>query len=205
MRLSRLTTFSTSASGGGVGCGAGYGAGLLTGSSIPEGVLRENRAGVGAVSVRVAAGGATLTVSAAMVSFAGMHSLIITLALHVSFFGNILNNVETAFRHYGYLIIFFPILGESAAIPLPGETVLLAGGLAAARGILSLPLVILVGASAAILGDNLGYLVGRRGGRPLLLRYGQILHVKDRQIAILDSFFARHGPKTVFFGRWVIF
>jgi membrane protein DedA with SNARE-associated domain len=65
--------------------------------------------------------------------------------------------------------------------------------------------VILVGASAAILGDNLGYLVGRRGGRPLLLRYGQILHVKDRQIAILDSFFARHGPKTVFFGRWVIF
>lgn len=161
---------------------------------------------------RVAVGGATLpaavatlTAAAAMVSFAGMHSLIITLALHVSFFGNILNNVETAFRHYGYLIIFFPILGESAGIPLPGETVLLAGGLAAARGILSLPLVILVGASAAILGDNLGYLVGRRGGRPLLLRYGQILHVKDRQIAILDSFFARHGPKTVFFGRWVIF
>jgi membrane protein DedA with SNARE-associated domain len=140
-----------------------------------------------------------------MVSFAGMHSLILTLAPHVSFFSNIFNNVETAFRHYGYLIIFLPILGESAGIPLPGETVLLAGGLAASRGILSLPLVILVGASAAIIGDNLGYLVGRRGGRPLLLRYGAVLHVKDRQIAILDSFFERHGPKTVFFGRWVIF
>ena len=73
-----------------------------------------------------------------------------------------MNNVETAFRHYGYLIIFLPILGESAGIPLPGETVLLAGGLAASKGILSLPLVILVGASAAIVGDNLGYLVGRR-------------------------------------------
>ncbi len=68
-----------------------------------------------------------------------MHTLILTLALHVSFFSNILNNVETAFRHYGYLIIFLPILGESAGIPLPGETVLLAGGLAASKGILSLP------------------------------------------------------------------
>ncbi len=134
-----------------------------------------------------------------------MHSLILTLALHASFFSNILNNVETAFRHYGYLIIFLPILGESAGIPLPGETVLLAGGLAASKGILSLPVVILVGASAAILGDNLGYLVGRRGGRPLIFRYGSVLHVKDRQIAILDSFFEKHGPKTVFFGRWVIF
>ena len=122
-----------------------------------------------------------------------------------SFFSNLFNNVETAFRHYGYLIIFLPILGESAGIPLPGETVLLAGGLAASKGILSLPLVILVGASAAIIGDNLGYLVGRRGGRPLLFRYGAVLHVKDRQIAILDSFFDKHGPKTVFFGRWVIF
>jgi len=129
----------------------------------------------------------------------------LALSPRVSFFSNILNNVETAFRHYGYLIVFLPILGESAGIPLPGETVLLAGGLAASKGILSLPFVILVGATAAIIGDNLGYLVGRAGGRPLLFRYGSILHVKDRQIAILDSFFEKHGPKTVFFGRWVIF
>jgi len=141
-----------------------------------------------------------------------MHALLLILAAHIatvgsifSFFSGLLSNVETAFRHYGYLIVFLPILGESAGIPLPGETVLLAGGLAASKGILSLPLVILVGASAAIIGDNLGYLVGRRGGRPLLFRYGSLLRVKDRQIAILDSFFLKHGPKTVFFGRWVIF
>jgi membrane protein DedA with SNARE-associated domain len=141
-----------------------------------------------------------------------MHTLALTLAAHLSliasvfsFFNNILSNVETAFRHYGYLIVFLPILGESAGIPMPGETVLLAGGLAASKGILFLPFVILVGAAAAILGDNLGYLVGRRGGRPLLFRYGRLLRVKDRQIAVLDSFFERHGPKTVFFGRWVIF
>ena len=83
-----------------------------------------------------------------------MHTLLITLAAHLSvvasvfsFFSGLLENVQTAFRHYGYLIIFLPILGESAGIPLPGETVLLAGGLAASKGILSLPLVILVGAS----------------------------------------------------------
>jgi len=134
-----------------------------------------------------------------------MHSLLATLALEAAFFSNLLDNVESAFRQYGYLIIFLPILGECAGLPLPGETVLLAGGVAAARHILTLPLVILVGASAAIIGDNIGYLVGRRGGRVLLFRYGRFLRVKDRQLAIMDSFFERHGPKTVFFGRWVIF
>jgi membrane protein DedA with SNARE-associated domain len=134
-----------------------------------------------------------------------MRFLLVTLGPYAAFFSNLLSNVEAAFRHYGYLIIFFPILGESAGIPLPGETVLLAGGLAASRGIVSLPLVILIGASAAIIGDNIGYLVGRRGGRPLLFRYGKVLRVRDHQLAILDSFFERHGPKTVFFGRWVIF
>jgi membrane protein DedA with SNARE-associated domain len=134
-----------------------------------------------------------------------MRFLFITLGPYAALFSNLLNNVESAFRHYGYFIIFFPILGESAGIPLPGETVLLAGGLAASKGIVSLPLVILVGASAAIIGDNLGYLVGRKGGRPLLFRYGRVLRVKDRQLALLDSFFDKHGPKTVFFGRWVIF
>jgi len=62
-----------------------------------------------------------------------------------------------------------------------------------------------VAASAAIIGDNIGYAVGRRGGRPLILRYGRLLRVSDKQIAVLDSYFRRHGPKTVFFGRWVIF
>jgi len=126
------------------------------------------------------------------------------IALSLSLHG-LLDGVQSAFHQYGYLIVFLPILGESAGIPLPGETVLLVGGVAAARGIMSLPLVILVAAAAAILGDNLGYLVGRRGGRPLLFRYGRLLRIRDHQMAILDSFFEQHGGKTVFFGRWVLY
>ena len=120
-------------------------------------------------------------------------------------FGDLYDFFLRAFADYGYLIVFLPILAECAGLPVPGETVLLAGGVAAQKGVLSLPWVIAVAAAAAILGDNIGYLVGRRGGRPLILRYGRLLRVRDKQIAVLDSYFRRHGPKTVFFGRWVIF
>jgi len=120
-------------------------------------------------------------------------------------FGDLYDVFLRAFEDYGYLIVFLPILGECAGLPLPGETVLLAGGVAAQKGVLSLPWVIAVAAAAAIVGDNIGYLVGRRGGRPLILRYGRLLRVRDKQIAVLDSYFRRHGAKTVFFGRWVIF
>jgi len=141
-----------------------------------------------------------------MVCSARMHRLLLIAPLALSLsLNSLLAGVQSAFHQYGYFIVFFPILGESAGIPLPGETVLLVGGVAAARGIMSLPLVILVAAIAAIVGDNLGYLVGRRGGRPLLFRYGRLFRVKDHQMAILDSFFQRHGGKTVFFGRWVLY
>jgi len=126
-------------------------------------------------------------------------------AVVAGLFGDLYDFFLRAFADYGYLIVFLPILGECAGLPLPGETVLLAGGVAAQKGVLSLPWVIVVAASAAIIGDNIGYAVGRRGGRPLILRYGRLLRVSDKQIAVLDSYFRRHGPKTVFFGRWVIF
>jgi membrane protein DedA with SNARE-associated domain len=125
--------------------------------------------------------------------------------LAAGIFGDLYDFFLRAFAEYGYLIVFLPILGECAGLPLPGETVLLAGGVAAQKGVLSLPWVIVVASAAAIIGDNIGYAVGRRGGRPLILRYGRVLRVRDRQMAVLDSYFRRHGPKTVFFGRWVIF
>jgi len=135
------------------------------------------------------------------------HSLLVPLAgIPVAgIFGDLYEFFLRAFAEYGYIIVFLPILGECAGLPLPGETVLLAAGVAAQKGVLSLPWVIVVAAAAAIIGDNIGYAVGRRGGRPLILRYGRILRVRDRQMAVLDSYFRRHGPKTVFIGRWVIF
>jgi membrane protein DedA with SNARE-associated domain len=133
-----------------------------------------------------------------------MHALLLA-PVAAGFLYDVFHNVEHGFATYGYLLVFVPILLECAGIPLPGETVLLAAGVEAQRGNLSLPLVILTAAAAAIIGDNLGYLVGRKGGRYLLFRYGRILRVKDRHIALLDSYFERHGPKTVLFGRWVAF
>jgi membrane protein DedA with SNARE-associated domain len=109
------------------------------------------------------------------------------------------------FAHYGYPIIALAILGESAGIPLPGETVLLAAGVAAQRGAMHLPLVWALAAGAAILGDPVGVWIGHWGGRPLLARYGRVLRVREKHLQMLDLYYAKNGAKTVFFGRWVAF
>lgn len=76
---------------------------------------------------------------------------------------------------YGYAIIFLSVFLESAGVPVPGETILLGAGFFAYQGMFALPWVILVGIAAAILGDNLGYWIGRRGGRPLVERHGRLV------------------------------
>jgi len=92
---------------------------------------------------------------------------------------------------------------ESMGVPSPGETALVIAAVLASRGKLDIVTVILVAAAAAIIGDNLGYLIGRRGGRRLLTRRGP-LHARRLQlIEYGDRFFARHGAKAVFFGRWM--
>ena len=103
----------------------------------------------------------------------------------------------------GYGILFGLILIESAGAPVPGETSLIAAGVLASQGHLSLPVVFAVAISAAIIGDNFGYLVGRRAGNWLLTRPGRW---EEQRLRILDEgehFFSRHGGKTVFFGRWL--
>src|SRR5919199_4271620 len=103
----------------------------------------------------------------------------------------------------GYVALALLVGGESAGVPLPGETALITAGILASRGHLSLPLVIAVAAAAAIVGDNVGYVIGRRGGRWLLTRPGRW---HDERLALVERgerFFARHGGKTVFFGRWL--
>lgn len=86
---------------------------------------------------------------------------------------------------------------------MPGETSLIAAGVLASRGHLSLPIVFVVAASAAVLGDNLGYLVGRRVGHRLLSRPGRWQRQRLQFLDEGEHFFDRHGGKTVFFGRWL--
>jgi membrane protein DedA with SNARE-associated domain len=117
--------------------------------------------------------------------------------------GDALRWIESLFAQHGYLIMAVLIAGESAGLPLPGETSLFAGAVEAQRGVLDLPVVMAVAAIAAMVGDNVGYWVGNRLGRPALHRYGHFLRIRDRELALLDHYFTRHGAKTVFFGRWI--
>lgn len=95
------------------------------------------------------------------------------------------------------------ILGESAGLPLPGETALIVAGGLAAAGPLSLPAVIVTAALAAIVGDTIGYLIGRKKGRQLVLREGRFASHRIAAVQRADRYFARYGAITVFFARFV--
>lgn len=102
----------------------------------------------------------------------------------------------------GYLLP--AIIGlESMGIPSPGETALVLAAVLASQGKLDIRLVILIGVASAIIGDNLGYLLGRRFGREVILKSGPLARHRRRAVAYGDRFFARHGSKAVFLARWV--
>ena len=93
----------------------------------------------------------------------------------------------------GLGLLFLLVAVESAGVPLPGETALLTAGVLAAHGHLSLPGVIATAAAAAIIGDNVGYVIGRKGVRRLLTRPGRLERRRARWLEQGDAFFARHG------------
>ena len=112
------------------------------------------------------------------------------------------NRLLDLFGRYGYFVIFVPVLLETAGVPLPGETTLLLSGLAASTGRIDPWIAIAVGSTAAILGDNIGYAIGRYGGRRLVLRLAHVGRIES-SLAWGEQFFARHGGKTVFMARWI--
>jgi membrane protein DedA with SNARE-associated domain len=104
---------------------------------------------------------------------------------------------------YAYVLVGLVIGIESMGIPLPGETTLFLASFAAHDGTLMIEWVIIAAILGAIIGDNIGYWIGRKGGRALLERQGPFY---ERRMALLihgDRFFEAHGPKAVFLGRWV--
>lgn len=105
----------------------------------------------------------------------------------------------------GYVLLAALIGGESAGIPLPGETALITAGVLASQGRLSLSGVIVAAAAGAIIGDNFGYVLGRKGARRLLQRPGRFEKRRRSLLRRGEAFFARHGGKTVFLGRWLPF
>jgi membrane protein DedA with SNARE-associated domain len=106
--------------------------------------------------------------------------------------------------HNGLPLLFVAVAAESFGFPLPGETALIAFAILASHGRYSIVAVIAVAATAAIVGDNLGYwLIGRRGGRALMARYAWIERRAERVIPRAQTVIARYGGRAVFFGRFV--
>ena len=105
---------------------------------------------------------------------------------------------------YGYLAVFICIAVESMGIPLPGETMLLLAAIyAGTTPQFSIVLVIITAISGAILGDNLGFLIGRAQGYRLLRKYGRYLHLNERKLKLGQYLFIKYGGSIVFFGRFV--
>jgi membrane protein DedA with SNARE-associated domain len=125
------------------------------------------------------------------------HSTVLAALISVQTLQNILSVI-------GYPAVTLFIMIESSGIPFPGETMLLlASFFAATSHQLAIPIVIACAAVGAIIGDNLGYLAGRTGGRALALRYGKYIFLKPQHLDYAGIFFEKHGDKTVFFGRFV--
>jgi membrane protein DedA with SNARE-associated domain len=113
-------------------------------------------------------------------------------------------NVSHLVEVSGYPLLFLVVLAESSGLPIPGETGLIAAAILASQGKLQIELVIPIAAAGAIAGDNIGYLIGRKGGRWLLERPGLFHRQRLEALETGESFFERHGPKAVFFGRFVL-
>jgi membrane protein DedA with SNARE-associated domain len=105
-------------------------------------------------------------------------------------------------HHYGLIALFLIVMLESGGVPLPGETALVAAGVFASQGELNIVEVITVAAVAAIIGDNLGYWIGRTGGRKLLERSKFLSRWMERVLPWAEGFFHRHGAKTIFIARF---
>ena len=108
------------------------------------------------------------------------------------------------FTHHGLPLLFIVVMLESFGLPLPGETTLIFFGVLASQGHYSIGWVIVIAAAGAIIGDNLGYsLIGRWGGRRLFERWGPLERYAERVLPRAEGLMARHGGKTVFFGRFI--
>src|ERR1700751_426905 len=105
---------------------------------------------------------------------------------------------------YGPWIIFGIVAFESAGVPLPGETILVAAApLAASTGQINIVVVVLAAAAGAIVGDGMGYMVGRRFGLPFLRRYGRYIRRDEDRLLIGRYLFFRYGNAVVFFWRFI--
>jgi membrane protein DedA with SNARE-associated domain len=106
-------------------------------------------------------------------------------------------------KNLGYPLLALLVGAEASGVPVPGETALIASSVLASDGHLEIVAVIAIAAAAAIIGDNIGYVVGAKFGRRLLTRPGRTQARRLEALEKGNTLMERHGPKAVFFGRWI--
>jgi membrane protein DedA with SNARE-associated domain len=116
---------------------------------------------------------------------------------------HLLGSLAPLVHEHGAAAVTLILTFESLGAPLPGESLLIFASVLAGRGELSLPVLMLSAWAGAVMGDNIGYLIGRRFGRALVVRYGAKIGITSERLSRVEDVFARYGPATVAFARFV--
>jgi membrane protein DedA with SNARE-associated domain len=121
----------------------------------------------------------------------------------MDFLHNSLQLIEQYMLAYGYWAVFFGVMLENAGVPIPGETILLIAGYFASTGEFHLGLVMLIAATGAVIGDNIGFAIGHHFGRNVLLRVGRFFFLTPKRFEHMENYFERHGNKTILVARFI--
>jgi membrane protein DedA with SNARE-associated domain len=121
----------------------------------------------------------------------------------MDFLHNSLQLIEQYMLAYGYWAVFFGVMLENAGLPIPGETILLIAGYFASTGEFHLALVMLVAATGAVIGDNIGFAIGHHYGRGFLLRVGRFFFLTPKRLEHMENYFESHGNKTILVARFI--
>jgi membrane protein DedA with SNARE-associated domain len=116
------------------------------------------------------------------------------------FFGEL----QRVIGDYGYLAVALGILLEDFGLPTPGETLLITGAILASGGALNIYILLPLAWLGAVIGDNIGYLIGYYGGHRLMLRYGGRVSITEERLQYVERFFERYGGWVIVFARFVV-
>ena len=121
----------------------------------------------------------------------------------MDFLHNSLQLIEHYMLVYGYWAVFFGVMLENAGVPVPGETILLIAGYFASTGEFNIALVMIIAASGAVVGDNIGFAIGHHYGRGFLLRVGRFFFLTPKRLEHMENYFESHGNKTILVARFI--